>query len=91
MTSCTMRSEHLRQAFWGCRNFYFTLGPENLPSPKEILDGQILIRDSALHLQHLLDEYFLYSELKLLESEPDVKQEKIWEHDIAVCSTHTLI
>lgn len=75
----------------GVSQFLLHLGPENLPSPKEILDGQILIRDSAFHLQHLLDEYFLYSELKLLESEPDTKHEKIWEHDIAVCSTHTLI
>ncbi len=65
------------------------LGPEALPPPEEVIEMQEGILENALRLQHLVENYLLYAKLKLMEYESDAQ--KVWEQDIGLYPTQTLL
>lgn len=74
----------------GFSEFLVSRGPERLPEAKTLHNIQTSIYDSALRLQHLIENYLLYAHLKLLEQEPDKQCREIWQSDDLV-HTRSLI
>lgn len=68
-------------AILGFSEFLVSQGPERLPEAETILNIQTSIYDSALRLQHLIENYLLYIHLKLLEQDPEKRHREMWESD----------
>jgi DNA-binding response OmpR family regulator/anti-sigma regulatory factor (Ser/Thr protein kinase) len=57
----------------------FLLHEESLPEPREIVMTGVTIHDTALHLQHLVENYLMYVHLKFMESTSEGLEE--WPPD----------
>ena len=64
-------------------------GPERLPSAEKILTFQEEILSNAVRLQHLIENYLLYTQIVLKHSGPDA--EKIWEDSIGIYSPKIIL
>ena len=65
----------------GCSHSLISHDPEQWPESSSILSIQTAIYESALRLQHLIENYLLYAHLRLMEVEPERSQQKaVWQH-----------
>ncbi len=55
-------------------------GPDRLPDPNQILSMQTCIYNNALRLQHLVENYLLYTQLMQIHAESVRQYQEIWLH-----------
>jgi len=66
-------------ALLGYPEYLLSRGPDRLPKPEIILDMQVCIRDNALRLQRLVDNYLLYTQLRLMKHQPEKNRHNFWK------------
>jgi two-component system, sensor histidine kinase and response regulator len=67
----------------GFSRFLVTHGPAQWPDTEKMLDIQSAIYNSALRLQRLIENYILYTNLRLMEDDLEKKPQEAWQrHDV---------
>jgi two-component system sensor histidine kinase/response regulator len=62
----------------GFSEFLISFAPDQLPKSDEILCMQTAIHNNALRLKRIIENYLLYADLRLMEYEPERRQE-MWQ------------
>jgi CheY-like chemotaxis protein/anti-sigma regulatory factor (Ser/Thr protein kinase) len=68
----------------GASSHLISLGLKQLPEPDKIIEMQAAIYESALRLQRLIENYLLYTKLRLMEYEPKKRMVKQWQSNNVV-------
>jgi two-component system sensor histidine kinase/response regulator len=68
----------------GASSYLISRGSKQLPEPDKIIEMQAVIYESALRLQRLVENYLLYTKLRLMEYEPQKRMVKQWQSNNVV-------